>query len=212
MEPTPDETGDAHNGDVRGGAAPPPTRALPIQRSGGPAPYTLASYYERAAVLSRLKDAFAEGRLDDDAFDRRMRTALAARTHGELQPLVTDLPGTHRPAATVTRPAWFTVALNGTVRRAGRWRVPGQHAAIAYKGRGELDLRAAALTGQITTLLAVGYRSTITVFVPPGVLVQAAGLGVRADLADFPVPADAPVVNVRGLAYKGRVEVLARPR
>ena len=172
----------------------------------------LASYYERDTVLNRLKAAFAEGRLDDDVFDHRMRAALTARTHGELTALVADLPGALQPSATAARPGRFAVALKSAVRCAGRWRVPGLHATIVYRGRGQLDLRAAELTGPVTTLLAVGCKSTITVFVPPGIQVQASGLGVSSSLADSLVPPGAPVVNVRGLAYKGTVEILARPR
>jgi hypothetical protein len=207
MEPTRGETGDADDWDI-----PKPTHALPMRPRNDPAPFKLASYYDRDAVLNRLKEAFAEGRLDDDAFDQRMRIALTARTRGELEPLVADLPRASRPSATAAHPARFTVALNTLVRRAGRWRVPQQHTAIAYKGRGDLDLRAAELTGPVTTILAVGFKSTIRVFVPPGIQVRAAGAGISSDLANAPVPADAPVVNVRALSYKGTVQVLASPR
>lgn len=189
-----------------------PTRATPIRPRTGPASFKLVSYYERDTVLNRLKEAFAEGRLDDGAFDYRMRTALTARTQGELEPLVADLPGASRPSATAARPARFTLALRTLARRAGRWRVPGQHVAIAYKGRGELDLRAAELTGPVTSILAVGFESTIRVIVPPGVQVRATGASVGSDLANTPAPSDAPVVNVRGFAYKGTVQVAASPR
>ena len=43
-----------------------------------------ASNAERDAVAGRLQDAFAEGRLDDTEFDERMRAALTATTHAEL--------------------------------------------------------------------------------------------------------------------------------
>ena len=45
-----------------------------------------ASDQERDATVQRLQVAFAEGRLADEEFDERMRTALAARTHGDLWP------------------------------------------------------------------------------------------------------------------------------
>lgn len=212
MDHTQDESGGGGGADA--GAAG-PTRAVPIQpgkRTPGRASFALASDYERDAVLSRLKEAFAEGRLDDDEFDRRIRVALTARTNGDLEPLLADVPGASRPAAPNARPGQFAVALKGPVRRAGRWRVPGRHTTIVYKGRGELDLRAAELAGPVTTLVAVGYKSTITIFIPPGVRVEVSGPGASADLADSPIPPDAPVVNVRGFAYKGSVQVLARPR
>lgn len=122
MEPTYGEAGDVGDGDF-----PQPTRALPIQSSSNPAPYSLASYYERGMVLNRLKGALAEGRLDDDAFDYRMRAALTAQTHGELEPLIADLPGPARPSFTAVRPVgWFTTtafAKDATKRRC-RCRAP----------------------------------------------------------------------------------------
>ena len=51
-----------------------------------------ASDIERDAAVSRLQAAFAEGRLDDAEFDRRMRTALTAQTRADLAELVGDLP------------------------------------------------------------------------------------------------------------------------
>src|ERR1700760_3666656 len=51
-----------------------------------------ASNAERDVVAGKLQDAFAEGRLDDDEFDQRMRAALTAKTHAELDVLLTDLP------------------------------------------------------------------------------------------------------------------------
>ena len=43
-------------------------------------------------MVTRLQDAFAEGRLDDTVFDTRMRAALTATTHADLDALLADLP------------------------------------------------------------------------------------------------------------------------
>lgn len=48
---------------------------------------------DRERVLERLRVASAEGRLDLDEFDERVRAALAARTFGDLAVLTADLPG-----------------------------------------------------------------------------------------------------------------------
>lgn len=55
---------------------------------------------DRDAAAHRLQDAFAEGRLDDDEFDQRMRAALTAKVSTELDVLTADLPAAApRPAA-----------------------------------------------------------------------------------------------------------------
>jgi hypothetical protein len=49
---------------------------------------------DRQAVADQLKAALDDGRLDLGEYDERIRQAYAARTYGDLQALVTDLPGT----------------------------------------------------------------------------------------------------------------------
>ena len=183
---------------------------------GGPA--TRASDRERDVVVQRVQDAFAEGRLDDAEFDERTRAALTARTHADLDALLADLPAAPSapgPAPAVPAPGRYSIALKSSVRRAGRWRVPERYTTVVYKGGGWLDLRAAELTGPVTTFLAVAYKSKVTILVPPNVRVEMTGLGVSQDTQDedpgYRLPADAPVIHVRGVAYKGTVEIATRP-
>jgi hypothetical protein len=193
-------------------------RGMPGSDAGGSTALR-ASDRERDAVVQRVQQAFAEGRLDDAEFDERMRAALVARTHGDLDALVTDLPATAPgvpPAAGGRGPGRVAIALKSSVRRGGRWRVPERYTTVVYKGDGWLDLRAAELSGPVTTFLAVAYKSTVTILVPPSVRVEMTGFGVTQGLgADedhgYQLPADAPVIHVRGVAYKGAVVITTRP-
>jgi hypothetical protein len=186
----------------------------------GRSPALRASDRERDAVVQRVQQAFAEGRLDDTEFDERMRAALTARTHADLEVLLADLPAeTPAPgpamAAAGRGPGRVAIALKSSVRRGGRWRVPERYTTVVYKGSGWLDLRAAELSGPVTTFLAVAYKSQVTVLVPPGVRVEMTGFGVTqgADEEDpgYRLATDAPVIHVRGVAYKGTVEITTRP-
>jgi hypothetical protein len=175
-----------------------------------------ASGTERDAAATRLQAAFAEGRLDDTEFDQRMRAALTARTRTDLAQLMTDLPAdapAPPPAPAGSQPGRLAVTFKSSLRRAGRWRVPDHFTTVVYKGDGLLDLRAAELTAQATTISAVAYKSRIDILVPPGVRVEAGGLGVSTGSAglDGTLSANAPVVHVRGYSYKGTVEVTGRP-
>jgi Domain of unknown function (DUF1707) len=191
--------------------------------SGSP-PAIRASDRDRDAVLQRVQEAFAEGRLDDTEFDERMRAALAARTQGELDVLLTDLPAAEATGAVSTgtvspvtgpAPGKYALAYKGSLRRAGRWRVPGQYTAIVYKGGGVLDLRVAELSGPVTAIRAVAYKSKITILVPPGVRTEITGSGIMQGGIDedpgYRLPAEAPVIHVRALAYKGTIELTTRP-
>jgi hypothetical protein len=175
---------------------------------------------ERDAVVQRVQAAFAEGRLDDTEFDERMRAALTARTRGDLDVLLTDLPAETAapqpaPATAGRGPGRLAIALKSSVRRGGRWRVPERYTTVVYKGSGWLDLRAAELSGPVTTFVAVAYKSRVTILVPPGVRVEMTGFGVTqgTDEEDpgYRLPTDAPVIHVRGVAYKGTVEITTRP-
>ena len=48
---------------------------------------------DREAVTERLRQAAAEGRLEPDELEDRVHTALRARTYGELDLVLVDLPG-----------------------------------------------------------------------------------------------------------------------
>jgi hypothetical protein len=214
MQPT------AQPGPVPGGPLTPDGQQGP---DGRQAPAIRVGDRDRDAVVQRLQQAFADGRLDDDEFDVRTRAALTARLSTDLAPLTADLPEeTGSATAVVAKPTGrapgrLAVAYKSSIRRGGRWRVPERFRAIVYKGSGHIDLRAAELTSPSTTLFAIAYKSRIDVLVPLGVRVELDGFGVskgwsaEEDL-ESRLPADAPVVHVRGVGYKGTIEVSTKPR
>jgi Domain of unknown function (DUF1707) len=193
-----------------GGEQPEPARPPAIR----------ASDQDRDAVAQRLQQAFAERRLDDDEFDERMRAALTAKTSADLDRLTSDLPAVSAggaPAVPAATPGRWAVAYKNSVRRGGRWRVPGRFNVMIYKGQGWLDLRAAELTAPVTTVVAVAYKSRVDILVPPGVRVEMDGFGVSKGWSaeeglETRLPPGAPTVHVRGTAYKGTIEARTKPR
>jgi hypothetical protein len=197
-----------------------------MEESGQPAPAPAtpairASDQDRDAIVTRLQAAFAEGRLDDEEFDQRMRSALTARTSADLDALAEDLPA-GRPAGSVASslpgrpPGRYAIAWKSSIRRGGRWRVPEHLNTVVYKGSGRLDLRAAELSAQVTTIVAVAYKSRVDVLVPPGVRIELDGFGVTKGWSpdeewEHRLPPEAPVVHIRGIAYKGTIEASSRP-
>jgi hypothetical protein len=181
-----------------------------------PASATLASNVEREVATHRLQAAFAEHRLTDEEFDQRVRQALVARTTTELDNLTADLPAA-APALVATgsgrKPGRFAIALKSSISRVGRWTLPSAFTSIVYKGGGLLDLRAAQLTSQETTITALSYKSRTEILVPPGIRVELGGTGVSAAGDAWPgePPAGAPVVRILGIAYKGSIEVRTAP-
>jgi hypothetical protein len=68
-------------------------------------PSVRASDAERDAVAERLREAHAEGRLTVEEFSERLDAVYAARTHGDLVPLTSDLPDPARAGSAGRAPA-----------------------------------------------------------------------------------------------------------
>lgn len=102
----------------------PPDQGLPAQSGPAgqpPAPYghpgqpsMLAGYSERERAVDVLRAGFAEGRLQQGEYERRVERAYQARTVGELSLLVADLPqgpaGFQQPVAPQVPPTFWPAA------------------------------------------------------------------------------------------------------
>lgn len=191
---------------------PPPEREPDILQT------TRASHADRDAVNRQLQDAFADGRLDEDEFDVRMQRALTARTRGDLDRLLVDLglpqpragaPIPAMPSSPATTGGQYTsnLAILSSINRKGRWMVPEQLTATAILGDVKLDLRAATLSGPVTTIKAQAVLGEIQLIVPPGVRVEVNASPILGEVSnrvhDADLPADAPVVRVDALSLLG---------
>ena len=65
---------------------------------------------DRDRTITRLREAFAEGRLSSEEFQQRMERAHDSRTFGDLEVLLADLPEEAASPAVVAPPA-TTVAV-----------------------------------------------------------------------------------------------------
>ena len=85
-------------------------------------PSIRASDKDREEVASTLRESLTEGRLTLDEFDERIDSAYRAKTYGELDSLVTDLP--RRAGVAPATPADATANLfeRWQARRASRYR------------------------------------------------------------------------------------------
>src|SRR5215475_6673063 len=59
---------------------------------------------ERERVAAFLREQTLEGRLDHEELEERLGAAYAAKTVGQLQDLIEDLPRQRVPVATAARP------------------------------------------------------------------------------------------------------------
>lgn len=169
---------------------------------------------DRDRVAEILREALAEGRLTAEEHSERVEAAYAAKTSGQLEPLLRDLPvGRARPTQVRLPPASRTsgnlVAIFSSATRKGRWRAGRKLGAFACFGGIDIDLTEAFYEQREVTINATAIFGGVDILVPENVTLRNSGNGV---LGDFDVAEresedpDAPVVTVQGFAIFGGVE------
>ncbi|MDX3751203.1 DUF1707 domain-containing protein [Streptomyces sp. AK08-02] len=194
-----------------------------------------ASDADRDRIADLLREALAEGRLTPDEHAERVEGVLSAKTVGELEVFVRDLPAGHQPhpshapratgwgyapapnhptpGAIPLDPDDNVVAVFSSAVRKGRWRAGRRMHAYAIFGSVEIDLSEAMFEHQQVVIKAISVFGNVEIRVPENVSLRGTGGGV---LGNFEVSTldsgdpDAPVVFVDGLAILGNVE--AKPK
>jgi len=188
-----------------------------------------ASDADRDRVADILREALAEGRLTADEHAERVEGVLAAKTVGELDVFIQDLPAAHARRETATtyavapnrptagavpvEPDENVVAVFSSAVRKGRWRAGRRIHAYAIFGSVEIDLSEALFEYQQVVVKAISVFGSIEVRVPENASLRGTGGGVLGNFEvhtlDAADPA-APVVYVDGWAVLGNIE--GRPR
>jgi Domain of unknown function (DUF1707) len=112
----------------------------------GVTPELRASHEERERVVEVLGVAAGDGRLTMAELEKRVETALTARTSGELAQLTADLPEVGEVATRAQEVVRLDFVGGNGVRR-GRWIVPRRLDIHAVGGSVKLDFTEAVITG-----------------------------------------------------------------
>ena len=172
-----------------------------------------ASDAEREQVVTRLRDASAEGRLTLEELADRTALAYTARSHAELVPLTDDLPVPAAPASR-RKPVRWSVVVIGDIARRGRWRIARRTTVVMGIGDCELDLRQAELEGDHATVTVVALIGDTKIVVPKHVDVELSGfllIGEKSDQgAEGELAPSAPRVRVRVFGLIGELSVVRR--
>jgi hypothetical protein len=216
--------------DLQKQPAPPQPASAPTAPQPAPAASALrASDADRDRIADILRDALAEGRLSADEHAERVEGVLSAKTVGELEVFIQDLPAAHGHRATAAsyspapnRPAegaipaeadGHVVAVFSSAMRKGRWRAGRRMHAYAVFGSVEIDLSEAIFEYQQVVIKAISVFGNVEIRVPENVSLRGTGGGVlgnfEVDTLDSLEP-DAPVIYVDGWAVLGNIE--AKPK
>ncbi len=164
---------------------------------------------EREQAVALLHDAVGRGYLDLGEFEERSRAVYAARTRGDLRPVLIDLP---TAAALVAPPAGGpavaarpdTVDIDWTtVKRRGRWEVPAHLIIAGSMGNADLDLREAAVPAGGCIIEVQASWSTVKIRLGSSIAARADGfqggsMSTFKDKAGPPPVPGGPIVELRG--------------
>ncbi|MCC2278330.1 DUF1707 domain-containing protein [Streptomyces morookaense] len=176
-----------------------------------PAPWgeQRASHADREAVVARLQQAAADGRVDFAELDARLELALSAKTRAELARLTADLwlPGEPDP----DRPLILKGGVHGAVRK-GRWQVPSRVTAYGGLGGVILDFTQVDREGIYEVEVeAHGQMGGVVIIVPDGWAAQTDDVdpalgGVKNGTTPDPLPGT-PLIRLTGNGGMGGVVV-----
>lgn len=170
---------------------------------------------ERDAVVRTLGEHASVGRLTLDELEDRSSRALAAKTRGDLDALLGDLPDADAPVVRIPPPS------AARQRRAARWMVSiigsGSHSprfqsvrtvnAVSVLDAGEVDLRDAEIDGPELIVNVFSLLGSPDIFVPDTIDVDTGGVYILGGIeergtARRPRPG-APVVRLRVFTLLG---------
>ena len=188
-----------------------------------------ASDADRERIADVLRAAAADGRLSLTELDDRIEALYAAKTYGDLEPVVHDLPGEvalpSPSPGTVVRPAPATgspdriggvagsrqskAVFSGVVRK-GEWVVPSHYRVKAVFGGADFDLRDAMFESSEVVIDIRAVFGGVNIVVPEDVRVVVDGDGVFGAFADETgrqPSKGSPTLRVTGKAVFGGVAV-----
>lgn len=162
-----------------------------------------ASETDRETVARWLAAAAGEGRITTDEMQDRLARVREARTYGDLEPLVRDLPNIEQPRVETVPETLRVAASLRTARMHGRWTVPPRVVASAGRGSVLLDFTEAAVEhDQVTVDARPNWRSVY--------LVIPDGYGVSTEET---IPGTSDIRGAAAATSEGvpRIHVIARP-
>jgi len=188
---------------------------------------------EREHVIGLLQRATGTGLLDLDEFTRRVDTAVAASTRGELNAVLLDLPGlahpdrpaqvpmparppAHKPTPAVSDTGVGTGdevrSMLGSVSRRGAWDVPAHLVVRSTLGSVELDFTEARIPHDVVEIELEVVASSVELRLPAGARVEHGDLqatlsSVENRLRSRPDVPEGPLFRIRGSVRAGSVEL-----
>ena len=190
----------------------------------GPRPDDIAAQraadVDRDAVAERLRIAAREGRLEPWELDDRLGLAYSAKTYGDLETLVADLPAqpplVSYPGVSLEPGTLILRTTTPNIKQAGRWNVPQRITAESTTGWITIDFTQASCAYREVTVEVITRTGWIQLILPDGWAARVGPLSTytghisnrAAEMAD----PGAPTVIVTGHPLFGYIKIRQRRR
>ena len=171
---------------------------------------------DRDAVVNQLAEHATAGRLTLAEHEERMERAMEAKTRGQLDELLTDLPdvATAKPERRRKVSRWILSVMGGTDRK-GRWRVAEDLQIITVMGGCEIDLRNAELDGDEVVITAFTVMGGVDIYVPDTIDLEVTGFSLMGGRGEGgsnrPPRPGAPRVRIRSYNLMGGCDIYRLP-
>jgi hypothetical protein len=182
----------------------------PVAEDDGDPRSLRVSDRERDHTVDRLKDAVSEGLIDIEEFGDRTSQALVARTRGELDALISDLPA----GADAGLETDDIVELKGSMsslERKGNWQVPRKLVLRWRMGSVKLDFAEARIVHPVVEIELDVKGGSVEIRLPEGASASLDGVEARlGSIEDHRRGAPAvgrPHFVLKGEISRGSVEV-----
>jgi hypothetical protein len=185
-----------------------------------PAGETRAADADREAVAERLRIAAGDGRIDLAELNDRLGRAYAAKTYGQLQVLLADLPvhsASIPPADELPEPETLVLQTKApNLKQSGQWTVPRRITAESTSGIITIDFRKASCAHREVVIEAVTRSGWIRIWLPDGWAARVSPSSTNTShitnkAAETPAPG-APTIIVIGHPVIGYVRIRQRGR
>jgi hypothetical protein len=134
---------------------------------------------DRERIVAHLQAAVGEGRLSIVEFQERVDGVLQARTYGEVEPYLADLPAPPLPPA-VQKDVIELHSSATSIKRKGRWNVPRRLLIRNTAGSVKLDFTEAFIASPVVEIDLNVTAGSTTLVLPAGATVDADNVRMAA--------------------------------
>lgn len=143
---------------------------------------------DRDKVVEFLNAALGDGRLTLAEFDERVAGVHEAKTYGDVEPYLKDLPVAVAPTAPPTRDLVELRSVASSIKRRGRWHVPRRLVVQSKAGSVKLDFAEATIGHPIVEIDLDVLAGSTELILPDGATADIDDVRMYAGTARSKVP------------------------